>query len=54
MHNGGNQVKIGYSDDPKRRKERIIKLNAREPDIYVIILSLIQTLNASSLKLRGS
>lgn len=42
MQNGGSQVKIGYGENPKRRKERIISLNAREPDIYIILLSLIQ------------
>ena len=42
MQNGGSQVKIGYGFDPRRRKDRIRELNAREPDIYVIILSLIQ------------
>lgn len=42
MQNGGSQVKIVYGYDPRRRKERIREPNAREPDIYVIILSLIQ------------
>lgn len=42
MQNGGGQVKIGYGYDSERRKERVIEMNAREPAIYEIILSLIQ------------
>ena len=42
MQNGGVQVKIGYGYDSKRRKERVIEMNGREPAIYEIILLLIQ------------
>ena len=42
MQNGGVQVKIGYGYDSKRRKERVIEMNGREPAIYERILLLIQ------------
>lgn len=42
MQNGGSQVKIGCGYDSERRKERVIEMNAGEPGIYEIILSLTQ------------
>ena len=45
MQNGGVQVKIGYGYDSKRRKERVIEMNGREPAIYEIILLIQKSAN---------